>query len=261
MLRKVGHTVFYMAGCTVNQGQFNIAGNEIATINWSGQFMKWYYAGTDTLALAVGGSQAYIMVNDPRRFTAGGRFTLPSQTNGGAGFLITSVNYATGRVNCTPNVAAASLAAVVSPWYPSTATEDGAPVHGKLGMVTIDATNAVILSSQVTITNNIKYYVDEKNGRWYPTIYGAPGFRDVGGTISLYFYKNTTNYFYRSEYQEQDALIIPAGSVAGKIMEISCPKIEYKSPQLSGNEEIMIELPFTAVGSATGDDEITVTFK
>jgi hypothetical protein len=266
MLRKIGHTVFYMAGCTVNQAQFNVAGNDIANIAWSGQFMKWYYAGEDTLKTTTSGGQAYVIVNDPFRFTATARINIGSLTNGGLGYLITSVNYTTGQVNISPSLpgggsGVVTAGATIAGWYPSTQVERGLPVHGKLGIITIDSINAVILTSQITLTNNIKYYTDEKNGQWYPTVYGAPGFRDVSGSLSLYFYKNTSQYFYKSSNQIQDALIVPAGSVAGKIMEISCPRIEYKSPKTSGNEEIMIALDFTAVSSTAGDDELTVTFK
>lgn len=262
--RKVGHTVFSMAGCTVNQAEFSVAGNEIAQIAWSGEFMKWNYAGTAYLSGIAAGGDNHIHVNDATRFSGANaiRVIVGADTNSGLGYLVTGINYTTNELTVSPVLAtgAASLAAVAG-WYPTSGTEVGQPVHGKLGLVTIDTTPAVVLSGKVTLVNNIKYYVDEKNNQLYPTIYGAPGFRDVTGSLQLYFYKNTSTYFYRSDNQIQDALILPAGNVSGKIMELSCPRIEYKTPPISGDTEIMIELPFTAVASAAGDDEFVVTFK
>jgi hypothetical protein len=262
LLRKVGHTVFYMAGCTVNQGEVNVSGADIASVAWSGQFMKWYRAGHSILATTTAAPDDHIHVDDATRYTELSRVTIGSATNTGLGFLVTGVNYTTNTLAISPAVGAVvNSGSAVEAWFPANGVEVGAPVHGKLGYLTIDTNTAIVLSATITINNNIKYYTDLKNGLVVPTIYGAPGFRDVSGTLRLYFYKNMPTYFYRSDYQIQDALIVPAGSVAGKIMEISCPKIEYKTPVISGDEEIMIELPFTAVGGAAGDDEIKVTFK
>jgi hypothetical protein len=262
--RKVGHTVFSAAGATVNVADFSIAGNEIAQIAWSGEFMKWYYAGTAYLTGIAAPGDNHVHVNDATRFSGAGKIkvTVGADTNGGLGYLVTGIDYVTNTLTVSPvlSAGAASLSAVAG-WYPTSGTEVGQPVHGKLGLVTIDSTPAVVLSGKITLTNNIKYYTDEKNNQMYPTIYGAPGFRDVTGSIQLYFYRNTSSYWYRSNSQIQDALILPAGNVPGRIMELSCPRIEYKTPTISGDTETMVELPFTAVASPAGDDEFTVTFK
>jgi len=265
--RKVGHTVFAMAGCTVNVAEFTVTGSELAQIAWSGEFMKWAITGESKAASTVSATDTEVQVDDATRyFNTGGRILLGSDDNGGNGYTITNINYSTNTITFTPAaVSGCSIGDTIAAWYPTSGTELGTPASGKLGIVTIDGTNAIILSSTITLTNNIKYYTDEKNGQLYPAVYGAPGFRDVTGTITLYFYKNTTGYFYRSDYAGvspgiQDALLVPAGAVTGKRMKLSCPQIEYKTPTISGDEEVMMELPFTAVGTSTGDDEFSVTF-
>lgn len=262
--RKIGHTVFSMSGCTVNQGEFTIAGNEIAQIAWSGEFMRWRMAGTAYAASLVSPAAQTVTVDDATRFLGvGSRITVGADTKSGVGYTVSGINYATNVITISDVggfVTGCAQGAAVAGWYPTSGTEVGDPVHGKLGACTIDGTTAIILSGKITVVNNIKYYTDEKNNVLYPTVYGAPGFRDVTGTLQLYFYRNTSSYFYRSNVQMQDALILPAGNVAGKIMELSCPAIEYKSPTISGDEEIMLELPLTAVGNA-GDDELAITFK
>lgn len=261
--RKVGHTVYSMAGCTVNTMEITISGADIAQVVWGGEFMKWWYAGTDYAAAIVNATDTTVTVTEVTRFSPErARINLGADNNGGDGYLITGINYDTNVITFTPQAAVGCAeGAAITGWYPSAAAEVGAPVHGKLGIVTIDSTNTVLLDAVISLANNIKYYVDEKNGQLYPTVYGAPGFRDVTATLRLYFYKNMPTYFYRSSSQIQDALIAPAGNVSGKIMEVSCPRIEYKTPTLSGDEEVMVELAVTAVGSASGDDEMKVTFK
>ena len=43
---KKGHTVFAFRGAAVEQAVFNVAGGELAKINWSGQYMEQLWAGT-----------------------------------------------------------------------------------------------------------------------------------------------------------------------------------------------------------------------
>jgi hypothetical protein len=264
MLRKVGHTIFFMAGNTVNVCEITVAGNEIASVAWSGEFMKWWMAGEAELTTQCQAGDDHCHINDARRFSDEKvKIVIGTNTNSGDGYLVTSVDYDTNIINFSPVLIAGNqnIGAAVKGWYPSSGVETGKPVHGKLGDITINDTRAVILSSKITLTNNIKYYTDMKSGLLYPTVYGAPGFRDAVGTLQLYFYKDMPNYFYRAAHQMQDELIIQAGNVAGKKLELSCPRIEYKTPTISGDEEVMIELNFTAIGSASGDDEITATFK
>ena len=261
---KKGHSIFAMEGCTTNVGEFAVSGSEIGQIAWSGQFMKWYKAGTAKLTQDVLTGATTCVVDVAERFsTEKIKIQIGDDDNGGDGYLITHVNYDTKVITFTPQLAGAgeSSGAKVKGWWPTTGTEVGAPVFGALGICTLDEKNFKILSSVLTFTNNIKYYEDEKNGELYATTYEAIGWRDVAGVLTLYFYKGAKGYFYRSASQIQDALIIPCGDTPGKIMEISCPTIEYKTPSLSGDEEIIMELPYQAVGTVAQDNEITLTFK
>jgi hypothetical protein len=263
LLRKVGHTCFFMAGATVNDLTMKVSGAEIGQETWGGQFMHWYLAGESVLTTAAITSDTHIHVDDPLRYSDSViKIVVGADDNSGDGYLVTDVNYATGQIDITPNiVTGALLGAAVKPWYPSTQTEVGTPVHGKYGAVTIDGKTAIILEATITLGNGIKYYTDIKDGKMYPSIYGAPGFREVSGTLRLYFFKNMPNYFYRSSNQVQNNLIVPCGNVSGRIMEINCPRIEYKTPAISGEEDVMVDLAFQAVSSSAGDDELAVTFK
>ncbi len=260
--RRVGHSVFAAAGCTVNQMGISVTGASISQISWSGEFMKWYRAGTSALSADADALDTEIVVVDSKLYTPKMKIKIGTLDNSGSGFTISAVNYSTNTLTISPALTDdVEIGDVVSPWLPTPSYKSGQPIHGKLGIVKIAGQDAIILESSIQVTNNIKYYVDEKNGVMYPTIYGTPTFRDVTGTLRLYFYQNIPGYFYKSEYQIQDALIIPAGDKSGSIMEISCPRIEYETPSLEGDTEVMVSLGFTAVGSATGDDEMKITFK
>jgi len=274
---KKGHTVFCMWGCTVNVGEHTVTGAEIAQVAWSGQFMRWCWAGETKLVGAAASAQADVTVKNAEKYcnqlikvaiynSAG---TTVVDDNGGDGYIIKSIDYANNVITMTTNLLiGGSNGDTLKPWWPASCTETGRPVHGKLGICTISPKGGAspvdckVLSAAITHTNNIKYYEDEKNGLLYADTYEAIGFRDIIGTLTLFFYKSGTKYFYRAEQQSQNALVVPAGDTAGRILSISCPRIEYRTPTLSGEEEIMMELPFVAIGeSGHEDEEISYTFR
>lgn len=261
---KKGHSVFAFRGAVMESGEFGIAGDAISGVNWGGKFMEQLYAGTcpaldtcgiskSTIQLAAGGAQLY----KKDMFVVVG-----TDDNTDAGYELTDVNYTNDTITISPSlVTDQGSNPEITPWWPAAGTEAGEPSHGKLGLVTVGGNDAIIVSAGITITNNIKYYENEKNGVWTAERYGRPGRRDVNGNLMLYFLKQGLSYFYRSDYKITDALIIPSGDVAGSIMELSIPYAEYRSPEISGDEEFQQNVPFQAIASAAGNDEIKVRFK
>lgn len=265
---KKGHAVFAMEGCTVNTAEFTIAGGEIVSVAWGGNFMQWYKGGTAYATALVEAAATTVTVDDATRFAGESRMKIildaeaeTPDDNSGNGYLVTDINYTTNVITFTPGaVVGCAQAAAIRGWIPSSQSTVGAPVHGKITTVEINDVPATLLSASISMTNNIKYYEDEMNAQWFATTYGTTGWRDVSAALSLYFRKPSTAYFYRSEYQIQDKLELYVGSVAGKKVEFLMPKIEYRTPVLSGDEEVMMEIPILAVASAALDDEFKITF-
>lgn len=261
---KKGHTVFALRGCTVQNFEGMVSGDAIATINWSGNFMEQLWAGTCKADGAYGGGESTINLKSGRAelYRNGMYVTIGDDTNGGAGYLISGLNYNQDKFTITPVLGSdVGTDPEIAPWIPTASAEVGTPVHGKLGMVTVAGKDAVILSGNVTLANNIKYYIDEKNNVFTAERFGRPSYRDVEGTLELYYLKRGPSYFYRAEYQIANALIIPAGNVAGYIMEMSVPYAEYRTPTISGDEEFQQTVPFIGVASASLNDEFEITFK
>ena len=128
-------------------------------------------------------------------------------------------------------------------------------------MVQVGGQNCVVLSARVTVVNNIKYYINEKNNQWTAERFGRPKVREIDGELELFFLKPGPSYFYRAEHQVPNAIVIPVGNVAGYIMEINVPYAEYRTPRISGEEEFIQNIPYIAVASSDENDEMTITFK
>lgn len=264
---KKGHTVFAFRGATVQNAEFGISGDTIAGVSWSGNYMEQLWAGTGNADGGIDGTgpdvTAIPMKNgQAKRFCVGMYIEVGTNDNSAAGFLITAINYTTDVITIADGVDDdQGTDPEVKGWLPTASAEVGSPVHGKIGMVTINADPCIVLSAVVTISNNIKYYIDEKNNVFTAERFGRPKVREIEGNLNLYFLKEGPSYFYEAEYQQSGALIIPAGNVAGYIMELSIPYAEYRSPKISGDEEFIQDIPFIAVASSSLNDELSIIFK
>lgn len=259
---KKGHTVYAFRGTTVERGQFNVAGNAIATIDWSGRYMEQLWAGTidaddncglakETIQLPSGGAQLYV---------EGMYVEVGTDDNGGDGYELTDVNYTNDTITISPTLQSdQGLNPEITPWWPTASAEVGEPVHGKRGLVTVSGADAIVYSARVTVVNNIKYYIEEKNNTWTAERFGRPKIREIDGELEWNFLERGPSYFYRAAYEVSDALVINAGNVAGYILAINIPIAEYLIPKVSGDEEVRQTVPFRAIASS-GNDECSLSF-
>jgi len=261
---KKGHTVFALRGATIESAEFTITGDAVASIRWSGKLMERLWAGETPADDTCGPDKTVIQLpsKGAQRFVKGMFVTIGTDDNTDAGYELTDVNYTNDTITISPAlVTDQGVNPIIYPFWPVAATEVGEPAHGKLGIVTVSGQPAIVTQAVLTLTNNIKYYDNEKNDVWTAERFGRPGKRLVEGTLTVFFLKQGPSYFYRSDYRITDALIIPVGNVAGKIMEISVPYAEYKAPKITGTEEFQQEIGFKAVASGALNDELKITFK
>jgi len=255
---KKGHTVFAMRGATVEGADFAVSGDAIALASWSGKYMRDLRAGT-AMTASISAAVLTMEAGACESFDEGMFIVVGADDNSGAGFKILNNNPAANEItlDASPGVSGAQL---VTPWFPTAGAEVGEPGHGKLGIVTVGGVQCVVLSATVSMVNNIKYYIDEKNNVMTAERYGRPKIREIEGNLNLLFTRRGAGYFYRAQYQVSDALIIPVGKTAGYIMELQVPYAEYRTPKISGDEEFMEDVPFIAVASASLNDEFKIVF-
>lgn len=261
---KKGHTVFALRGAAIESLNFSVQGDQIAQMKFAGKFMERLWAGeapaNDTCG--VGKETIQMVSKGSLRYCVGMYVQVGTDDNTDAGYVITEVNYTNDTIKISPTLATdQGTNPTIYPWLPTPAAEVGEPAHGKLGIVTVGGRNMVVLTADLTLTNNLKFYDNEKNDAWTAERFGRPGKRNVEGTLTAFFLKEGAGYFYKADYHQTDALIIPVGNVAGKILELSIPYAEYKSPKVSGTEEFIQELAFRAVASSSLNDELKATLK
>lgn len=280
---KKDHTLFIGLGCTVNSLKASVKGSDVGTLTFDGEFMKMLYAGTSETVGAKATGASTIVVLDASAYNMVPVLSGVSTVNKGAyikigtqatAYQITDIDYATNTLTIDPVLAlsAPSGVAVVG-WLPpnsgSTAwTEKGDPMHGKLGLTGMATAGAATMAStfptldiELTIMNNVKYSVDEKDGSMYAQDFFTSDFRDVTGTVNLYFRTNDIKYWKMALDQTEKALKIPVGNKAGNIMSFYFPHIEITSPNISGENEITQKLDFKALMYSAIDDEAKIIFE
>jgi hypothetical protein len=172
-------------------------------------------------------------------------------------------------VTFTPAAATGcATAATISGWLPATATELGSPVFGKLGQLTKGGVAMNVLSAQIKLTNNIKYYDEEKNNSLYTTELGRPGKRSVEVTLDAYYYKEHAAFFYEQYARAKAAYIAPVGNVAGSIFTVYAPAtgaatgagVETNNPDISGDAEKKIKITGKSLASTAYGDELSLKY-
>lgn len=278
---KKDHTLFIGLGCTANQLKIDIKGSDVGMFNWEGEFMKMIYAGTSEITASAAASATQIVVEDAAKYNV-----VPQSGGGNTGayikigtqadvYKITAVDYLTNTLTITPAlVAAVEPADAVVPYMPIDTTttawvEKGTPVHGKLGQVKMGAAGATvdtgsgfpILDCAITITNNVKYSTDEKDGSMYAQDFFTSDFRTVEGTASLYFRTNDLKYWKMALAQDQKSLSVPIGEIAGQKFIIHLPHIEFKTPTVAGENEQTASIAFSGLMYSTVNDEVVLYYK
>jgi len=259
---KEGHTVMFCTGATVNQGVFKVDGRNPGTVTWSGGFMKRLWTGTATTsAVMTDTTSTTVAVTSPYGdlYNIGSVIKINSEV-----MKVTSVATNTLTVQRgykTTSAANHTSGATIEPWWP-TAYEGlwGGPIHGRLGIVTWDAVNFNTMTNEVTITNNIKYYEEEKNNEDFCQSYGTPESRTLEARVTAYFRKEQAKKLKDAWDFDSAAIVIPCGSTAGSKCTVNLPLNRLKAPAITGDAERIIEMTALPYASVAYNDEVNIVY-
>ena len=271
VLKSEGHTSFRQIGVAVNTLTANVNGEGVADIEWGGEFMRQYISPTDALgvSLATAGVTSMVVAGSADRFMQGSLVKIGDEVIGvsldPASSAVATVRGLVRGIKSTTATAHATGVAI-APWVPSSlAASKGRPMPGYKGYIELAGDNLTVVNSAVTLTNNTKMAVGEKDNSLYVTAYSNPNFRQVAGSLTAFFRTANVRHFQDATKQTNREFIIPVGDPnvdgEGQIASIQCRQINFETPALSGDEEREEAVNFTAFGLPdTNNDEIRVAF-
>jgi hypothetical protein len=258
------HTLLWARGCTVSKMTAELASTGAFMFTSTGGFMEMGWVGTDTLNGGEPSAEVNIVVDNPKRFKAGGKVEFVESgtvyNNTSSGYTISSVNVSTNTVVITPGLETdLDDASTIRPFLPA-GTVVGDPVESRLGKAVVDSVDTEIKSMTLDIGDEVQYLEDEITTTEYPESY-AEDTREITGELALYFRERDAKYF----YDGQNNLVVPvkmvAGATAGSIVEIENPYTSLEVPALEeDNPTVAITMNIKSIGSS-GEDSSTLTFK
>jgi len=244
-----------MNGCYVEEMTLSASGGEEPRLSFSGTGIN--IANTGSSAAVNGGSST----TGPCNVTAGegSNFAANSLVKFSGGTIAEVASVSTDTLTFAASESWAS-SETITPHVP-TETTAGSPINGITGSVTLsDLSSFPITSFEMTLTNNIAFINDEAftdKGTDF-----VPGFRNVTGTVTVRARKDQIiELNKRKNFGTRDLQVV-LGATAGSILTIDMNTVEFGfSPvEIPEAEEATFTLPFTALGSGVGDNEMTLTF-
>jgi hypothetical protein len=206
-----------------------------------------------------GATSGSTVVVEDDNFDVDSVLKIGTEDNSGAGFKVTAKSGLTLTVNGTP---AMGSGVAVIPFVPSETTT-GSVLGGIAGSCTIDGNAVGVLTEfEVNVKNNIKPISDEALNEKVSDF--IVGYREVTGSLTIRGRSDMIRYhtMRRTDITDTKPVVLAIGTTAGKILTISIPYAEFITDAVDTPEadEVTIKLPFVALASSSGADEISLTF-
>jgi hypothetical protein len=259
---KNGHFLYRCIGTVFTKGAFPIKADNsedaLCQVKLDATCAEVRWTGTDELAVITAAIDTTITVKDARKFTVDSYIEIGAQTNTGAGFKVTAVNYTTNVLTITPAVGAVvAVDALVKPWIP-VGSENGTIVHGRFGAVTRGGETLPLMSGEIGLDFPVKMMNEEKNGQDFASRFATANIRTVNADVQVLFDANAAKWFYDGKQGVLADMVCNWGTVAAQRVRITAKNQLLSAPAISGAEERVIDLKGKAFASTAYDDEITM---
>jgi hypothetical protein len=249
---KTDHLVQGMSGCTASECSIELNNEGAVMFNFSGEGMEMVWAGTS--AAASTSATTTVVVDDAKLYSAGAYIqnVTTSDTNTGAGYLISSINYGTNTLTVNASMSV-SENDVIAGFLP-TGTAKETPIESKDTSIYFDGVEAKFRTSTYTVSAPKNYLTDEV-GTQYPEEY-VEDVRSVSADFNLYCKPATVKYIYDGYEANEFALNITLGDTEGSILEIYNPRCRTSAPEIGNDGPTMtLSMTMTALGT-TGEDSL-----
>lgn len=260
-------------GAWVEDMSISVPGGEEAKVTFGGGAFDSIQTGFADLETALtGGESAFeVLAAEGENFVAGSVVMV-----GDSGpHVVTAVT--PGTPNYTIAIGVETIVGVqaqyadIIPYVPDELLQVVDPIAGIIGSLSItpDGSDGVahpeiadlpVTSFDVALKNNIKPIADEAFRAAVTDI--IPGFREITGTISVRARRDMIVHLARRKNFQVHDVLVTIGDTAGSRVKIALPTVEFDSTTLDipASEEGTINLPFVALATVAGEDEMTITF-
>tara|TARA_R110001583_G_scaffold10423_5_gene48244 strand:+ start:6603 stop:7778 length:1176 start_codon:yes stop_codon:yes gene_type:complete len=248
-------------GCWVEEMSISASGGEEPKISFSGGAFNYVLTGTGTT-----------------EGTGSSATSLVTESGNGVNFMVGSVisfnsladKIVTAKSTDTLTIASSSWSdaqAITPTTY--TETTAGNPLNGIGGSLTLNSVTLPVTAFDVTITNGVKPLSDAAFEKGTSDF--IAGYRSVKGNISVRARKDFIKSL-AQRYVQTTATAGPSfssvpirvdlGSVSGKqvVVFVDTAELDFAAIDVPEAEEAILNIPFTALATSGGGDEIRIAW-
>lgn len=263
---KSGNAVLHARGCYVTGVKLTSSAKGFPVLEWSGVFSRLGWCGADALNGAVDGdpsSKSSVVVHDARQFSVGSLIKIGTDSNGGAGYTVSSVTVATNTLGLTPSINTDQLDdAAVIPFLPTPTYAASDAQEARTGALTVASQATAYKSFELSIDDPAEYLVDEVTTTDYPSE-ALPGVRKVSGKFEIVLRDDQLHRFQQGLDDATVALAFSVGGApaGGKNLTVTLARARVGTPEVSDSGTYLsLAVAFTALASTSGEDEISVVY-
>lgn len=251
------HFVQAMAGCSINSATLDVTNEGGLAMTFTGQGVRMYWAGTDSLATNATAGATSITVQNAKLFTPS--MYIYNKTKNSEKKLISASNATTNTITLANACGAAWATGDVISGYLPTGTAIGKAIENKDCSIYLDNVATTIKRGTLNIGTPKQYLTDEV-GTEYPTDY-LENVRDINSNLSIYFRKADAKLFKEGYSGNEVPIRLVFGDVPGYIMELYMKRCKLQVPEISfAPPAVELSIPMTALGT-DGEDSLEIVFK
>lgn len=259
---ETDHLIQALSGASVVAGELSITNEGAVMINFTGNGMQMYWAGTTTAAATIASGETGITLASGKHFSAGMYLQNKTKedTNGGDGYEILSTTNSAATLTLGSAITEAWATDDVISGYLPTATVIGDTIEGRYSTLEIDDIEAKIKTGSLNV-NTPKTYITDEVGTEYPEDY-LEDTREITSDLGLYFRKADVKYFTDGYANtEESTMLLRCGNTAGNIFEAYMKRTKLKVPTVEiASPAVELRINVKALGT-NGEDSLELYFR
>ncbi|MDD2966604.1 MAG: hypothetical protein PHN64_03795 [Desulfovibrionaceae bacterium] len=248
---KSDHTVFFAEGATVTAATVPLSDSGGQHVDFSLQAKRMGWCGTSTVS-AVTDSVVTLEGRGAYAYSKGAilQNKTKNDSNSNAGYTVTAVDTAAGRITLSPAPTGWGEDDVLVPWLPVGTGLGEAQAASAVRVLMEDATGIPVADELQSGSLNIGTPTSFATpiGTEYP-IESADTKRDITIDCGLYFRKADVEKIGLGYKGNESAVVLTVGDTAGKKLAYALPRVKFSTPEPSSDGEFMT---LTQKGKALG---------
>jgi hypothetical protein len=254
----------FMSGCVVDELSVPVQNEDGVLLSFKGKGMRMGWVGRSTVKTAAASGNTQIIVNDPKRFSIGGRiYDKTANDFGAAGYEIANINFTTGELTLADGITSSWAVGDDIAGYLPPPDITGDVVESRDTSLAIGGVLGKIKNSTLTIS--MPHDFPQEVGTKYPEEY-VGNTRSITTSLDCILRRSSVEKFHDGYNGVETSLLITMGRVPGKKLSFYMPRVKPEVPSVQFDGPTLgLKIAATALGvmepGQVGENSISIVFE